>query len=400
MSIPPEEIPSLVRPARPESAAAAVELRAPLPADLREIAIFRALALGDLLTAVPAFRALRSANPQARVTLIGLPWARSFVARFGAYLDDFLEFPGYPGIPERAVEPARLVDFLRDVQARRFDLAIQLQGNGLHSNAFVQLLGAQRTAGYFLPGESCLDPETYLPYPSHEPEVRRHIALMEWLGFAGQGEQLEFPLDEMDEADAAALRQAHGLAVDDYVCVHAGASIADRRWPPERFARVADCLAAGGLRVVLTGTEAERPLTAAVAAAMACPAVDAAGRTSLGGVAALLRDARLLVSNDTGVAHIAAALEVPSVVIFLASERQRWAARDGELHAAVGEGSGPACRDFAAGEHRCLRDACRASRPDGRLTDVPVEAVWAEVERRLERGPASRAGEGSVARVD
>jgi ADP-heptose:LPS heptosyltransferase len=120
-----------------------------------------------------------------------------------------------------------------------------------------------------------------------------------------------------------------------YACVHPGSAWASRRWPAERFAAVADGLAARGLAVVLTGGAEEGPLTAAVARAMRAPARDLAGRTTLGTLAALVAGATLLVCNDTGVSHVAVAVGTPSVVVVTGSDPARWAPLDRERHPVV-----------------------------------------------------------------
>src|SRR5688500_8993060 len=94
------------------------------------IALFRALQLGDMLCAVPAMRALRRAYPQAEIALIGLPWAGSFVQRFGKYLDRHIVFPGYPGLPEQPYSKAAWDPFVQQMQQEQFDCIIQMQGNG------------------------------------------------------------------------------------------------------------------------------------------------------------------------------------------------------------------------------------------------------------------------------
>jgi ADP-heptose:LPS heptosyltransferase len=300
----------------------------------QRIVILRALHIGDLLCAVPAFRALKTALPQAWITLIGLPWAHRFVERFNSYLDDFIPLPGYPGFPEQNPEVSRFPDFLARVQRLQYDLAIQMQGSGEISNPLIMLLGAKYCAGFYLPGQYCPDPERFLPYPEHEPEVWCHLRLMEFLGMPPQGDELEFPLYDQDWKELEGITAKFAIQ-SDYVCIHPGARSLERRWPVERFAGVADGLAAHGLQVILTGSREEAALTQAVAAKMQSPSLDLAGLTSLGALAALVSKARLVVSNDTGVAHIAAAVRTPSIVLFSASDPNRWAPQDLALHKVV-----------------------------------------------------------------
>ena len=126
------------------------------------------------------------------------------------------------------------------------------------------------------------------------------------------------------------------MAQGPYACLHPGASRPDNRWSPEHFAVVADRLAGAGHRVVLTGSRAEAPVTHAVASAMSAPAVDLAGRTSVVGLAAVYAGARLVVSNDTGAAHVAAAVRTRSVVVFPTDgDPDRWAPLDRARHRVV-----------------------------------------------------------------
>jgi len=303
--------------------------------DYKSIAVFRALQLGDMLCIVPALRALRSAYPEAQITLISLPWAKQFVERFDYLLDDFIEFPGFPGFPERAPQIDLIPQFLTEVHWLEFELALQMQGSGGIANSLVELFGADTSAGFYLPGEYCPDPERYLVYPANEPEVWRHLRLMEHLGLPLQGDELEFPLYAQDWEAYNCLKASYGLQADGFVCLHPGARSESRRWPLTRFAEVGDALAKRGLQVVLTGTAEEAHLTAEVAAAMSAPSVDLSGQTQLGSLGALLSEARLLVSNDTGVYHLASALLTPSVVLFSASDPNRWAPLDQRLHRAV-----------------------------------------------------------------
>lgn len=323
-------------------------------AGMERVVVFRALQVGDMLCAVPALRALRAALPDARITLVGLPWAEQFAHRFSGYIDDFVRFPGDPAFPEQPFDSAALPGFQEEMRKRRFDLAIQLHGSGETSNRIVADFGAAITCGYTLADDlGNRDSACFRIYPEDGPEPLRLLELLHFLGAPATGHELEFPIDEEDERELRHSGLAADLALQRYVCIHPGARLRNKCWPAERFAHVADTLADEfGLSVVLTGSAKEADLTAAVAQHMRNKALDAAAPISIGAMAALMRGARLLVCNDTGVSHIAAGLRLPSVVIFSSADIRRWSPLDRQLH-------------------RCIRD------PEGRQVDAVVSEARA-----------------------
>jgi ADP-heptose:LPS heptosyltransferase len=330
----------------------------PLP-ERPVIVILRALpGLGDWLCAVPTLRALRRARPDAAIHLVGHGPTRHLADRYRRYVDDFHAFPGWPGLPERRPDVRALPAFLASIQALQADLAIQLHGAGDRTNDIVELFGARRVAGFSRPSERCPDPARFLRWHDDDPEVRRGLRLLQLLGLKADDEGLEFPLDPAGEARAATLLDDTGVA-GPFVVIHPGAARPVARWRPDAFAAVARSLAATGRRVVVTGDSGEQSLTAAVARAVP-GSVDLGGRTDLDSLGWLLRAADLLVSNDTGVAHLASALQVPSVVVFATGgpeHRRRWAPLDTRRHRAVS----PSVPQATAEASRLLRALERAA---------------------------------------
>jgi ADP-heptose:LPS heptosyltransferase len=291
--------------------------------DPSRIAIFQALNLGDLLCTTPALRAIRGRFPAAEITFIGRPWAEDFVARL-PMVDRFLMFPGFPGIAESPPSAARTVPHWP-----RFDLAIQMHGSGEVSNGFVAVLEVTHSVGFGLPGERRL--MTVLSWVASEPEPLRWLRLAAAVGATPAGLHLEFPVTAGELARATALiGPPDGRPV---IGLHTGASDPSRRWPAESFARLGDRLAERRqARIVLTGSDQERSLTASVCRMMKAPAIDLAGITDLGELAAVISTLDLLVTNDTGVSHVAAATGTPSIVLFGPTRPERWAPLDRRRH--------------------------------------------------------------------
>ncbi|MFL5802027.1 MAG: glycosyltransferase family 9 protein [Roseiflexaceae bacterium] len=307
-------------------------------ASVRRIAVLRALYLGDLLCAGPAFRALRRRFPAAEITLIGLPWAADLVRRLSV-IDRLLPFPGYPGIVEAEYCPERTSAFFAEARAYRYDLAIQMHGDGSASNGFVAELGARGALGYRRGADRRL--ALSLPYRKGEHEIMRWLQLIAALdGHKVRAARrpdtvaLEFPIGPDDTARAAEL-----LFVSPafpLVALHPGAKAKARRWPAERFAALADALIERlGADIVLTGSAGERQLTAAVRRAMHHPALDLAGETDLGAFAAVIARSDLLISNDTGAAHLAVAVGTPSVVLFGPGRPSEWGPLDRQRHLVI-----------------------------------------------------------------
>lgn len=357
------------------------EILARLAGEPTHVVIVRALRLGDLLCATPALRSLRAALPHARLTLIGLPLAAEFVPRCAA-LDRFEEFPGYPGVADQAVDPRRTVAFLRHMQEQNVDLAVQLHGSGVFSNPFTRLLGARHMVGFTREGETDLGLDFAIPYPEQGREVHRLLALTRALGAPETGDRTELTVLERDRAEIAAhgaLRELFETAKGPVVGLHPGAKIATRRWMPDRFAAVGDRLAERyGAAVVITGGTDERETCRRVRTLMRHPALDLSGQTSLGGLAALLERLDLFVTNDSGPAHLAAAVGTRSVTIFGAARVEDWAAPDTTRHRALSVAM--PCRPCYYTEcpigYRCLRG-------------VTVESVLHEAADLFDHAPAS-----------
>lgn len=352
----------------------------------RRIAVFRALQLGDMLCAVPALRALREGEPDARITLIGLPWAREFVDRFHGLVDDLMEFPGAPGMPEQpAADEATLEAFFATARACHFDLAIQLHGSGQLTNPLVRKLGARRMAAFCArsprPSPASAEgkqPRTImLQWQPEGNEVERLMQLMTALGYPAGNPHLEFPLRPIDHATWRLLAEEHGLTAGNYVCIHAGSRMLSRRWPVERFARVGRALREHW-KIVLTGSFGEGELVGELAARIGTPVVNLCGQTSLGTLATLIGHARLLLCNDTGASHIAAAMDTPSVVVSCGSDSARWAPLDASLHQVLA--FHPPCRP-------CMHQECPVEgHPCARQIEVPpvVETAIALASREYD----------------
>ncbi len=293
-----------------------------LECPVRKVVVLRASRLGDFICATPALRALRLALPKAEITIITLPLLRDLAIRLPS-LDRYEAFPGFPGIAEQLFEPRRTLRFLERMQAERFDLAIQLQESGLHSNPFVLMLGARYTAGFVRDSTWASRLDAALPIPLEGHEARRLLALTTFIGASARGEETEFPLWQQDCQAADELLQN---ARPPLIGLHPGARDSSRQWPPEHFVNTGIELRRryGGTIVLLGGAE-ELMLAKRVADGIGQPCLNLAGQTPLATLGAVIARLTVLVGNNSGPVHIAYTMEIPAITITGQEDLHRYA---------------------------------------------------------------------------
>jgi len=267
--------------------------------------------LGDALMARPALHALRAAHPAAEITAVGPgPLLELFSA-------DRL-WQGAVALPGSADEIARL-------RAARFDAALVMPPS--FSSAWLALrAGARRRVGFAQDGRTpLLTRAIRRPARGDLHLSREYLMLAAELG-ATPVQVPALAVAEEPRREAAELLGRAGLAGASFAVLGPGAVYGPaKRWGPERFAALGRRLGVGGLRVLVCGGGAERETCGAVAAAVGGGTRSLAGSTSLPAQAALCAQAALVVCNDSGLAHLAAATGAPTVTVF-GSTSSAWSA--------------------------------------------------------------------------
>jgi len=299
----------------------------------RRLVVLRALGLGDFLTAVPALRALAGAFPDHRRLLLAPAWVQPLAALLGGAVDAIVECEGRGAVPAQ-LPPA----------AHGADVAVNLHGRGPQSTALLWGTRPGRLVSFGVPG----GPE----WREGEHEVARWCRLLEESGIPADPSALD-------------LAPPPGTARHSATVLHPGAAAPARRWPAERWAAVARAERAAGRDVVVSAGPGEEEAARAVAAVAGLPPDRVRAGGDLADLARLVAGAGRVACADTGVAHLATALRVPSVVLFGPTPPAEWGPpRDRPEHRVLwtgrrGDPNGPA--------------------PDPGLLEIEPDAVSAEL---------------------
>lgn len=307
--------------------------------------ILRALGVGDLLTAVPAIRAIARAFPSHYRVLAAPVFLAPLVSMCGG-IDEVLDAAPLETLDEHLTG---------------LDVAVNLHGRGPQSHRIALRTSPRRLIAFA--NDAIPQTRGFPQWRADEHEVLRWCRMLTESGIPADPDDLEITAT----ADDARARGA--------IVIHPGAASESRRWPVPRWIDLCARLQQDGHRIVLTGSSAEFRRCRAISKAARVP-IDCvlAGQTDLADMARVVGSARAVVCGDTGIAHIATALHAPSVVLFGPMSPQHWGPRARARHRVIWRGT--------------LGDPHAASVDPG-LASITVDEVIAEL-RELLRMP--RAG--------
>lgn len=287
-------------------------------------------ALGDLLMTTPALAALKESHPRRRITLLASPASAAAAALLPMVAEVCVaEVPWMKATPLRADSRAdwRLIHRLRGAH---FDAAVIF--NVYSQSPFPaalccylaeipRRLAHARENPYQLLTDWIAEPE---PQQFVRHETQRQLDLVAAVGATCRDRRLRLCVPPKVRQQVLSRLEQRGLDLAaPWIVIHPGASAPSRRYPAERFAAACRTLAADhGCQLVFTGSAAERPLVQSIMAAAQAPALSFAGETELAELAALLAAAPLLISNNTGPVHLAAAVGTPVVDLYALTNPQ------------------------------------------------------------------------------
>jgi heptosyltransferase II len=269
--------------------------------------------VGDAIMTTPAIRAIRRNFPSAHITLLAKPW----VAPVFAHNPDIDAVMIY----QAAGRHGGLKGLLRlagDLRSQRFDLAILFQ-NAFEAALLSFLAGIPRRLGFTTDGRTALLTErirTWRPL-KHGHLIDYYLGLISAAGMTLHGRQLTLVITPDEQYEARRYLSQRGLIEGLWIGLNPGATFGSaKRWLPGRFVELGRRLISEqNAHILIFGGPGEAGLGQWLAAEIGDRAIDLCGQTTLRQAMALIGQCNLFVTNDSGLMHVAAALEIPQVAI-------------------------------------------------------------------------------------
>ncbi|MHB9035281.1 MAG: glycosyltransferase family 9 protein [Armatimonadota bacterium] len=295
-----------------------------MPTDApKRILIVKLSAIGDVLMATPAARAVREAYPDSYIAWI-VERKSADVVLGNPYLDEVIvwERTKGPGLIRGAVRFAKSIAGLsKELKARKFDVCVDLQGL-LRSAGVCLVSGAKRRVGFSdgAEGSVYLYHETYDPGGDEVNAQQRNLDLLKTIGVHSTNTAMYMPVGDDDRAFAKGFMESNGIDGEKVVAFCPATTWVNKHWTPEGWSQVADLLQEKhGARSLILGSKADVKLADRILDGARCKPVVSAGQTTLKQAGALMERCTAVIGVDTGLLHMSVALDRPTVGLFGAS---------------------------------------------------------------------------------
>lgn len=292
--------------------------------EINRILIYHIGHLGDTICAIPAMAAIRERFPTARITLLtnkedkGYPDPQEILSG-NKFLDDIIAYP-----PKRIREPKIFWNLFRSIWSMKVDLLIYLPNYRIkisrliRDRYFFRIAGCRQLIGFNLPKASRIYWENGNEMIVYPQEVDRLMELLSPLGIDPTKVDFLLPIKEEDHQKVEAIWQHYQLSNKfPIISMFPGAKFPLNRWSPENFSEVAAILQRDfGARILLIGGRSEIPVGEEISKSLNNSVINLIGQTSYMETIEVIRRCLLLISNDSGPVHLAAAVGTPVVGIY------------------------------------------------------------------------------------
>ena len=290
-----------------------------MPDILKNLLIIKPSSLGDIVLALPALTALRKSFPDANITWLIRP-------EFAPLLKNHPHVTAVSIFDRKLLGKAwfhpraflSLISFIRRLRSSKFDAVIDLQGL-FRTASLAWLSGCKKRFGMANTRELAhiFYNHKVAPDPDCTHLVDYYLKIVQTITGSKARAGFVFPHDPDAVDSVGSLLKTHDIKTGNYAVLIPGSAHNDKCWPIQRFAALADKISSHfHFSIIATGTESEKNTIENLKNLANVSIANLAGKTSLTELITLLKAAKLVVTNDTGPGHIAAALAVPLVMIF------------------------------------------------------------------------------------
>ena len=343
--------------------------------DIRKVLIRSANWVGDAVMSLPAITSVRLSFPRAEIAILAKPWVAELF-RHGPSVDRVILYQDR-GIHQGIHGKWRLA---KELKKEKFDLSVLLQ-NAFEAAFIAYLARIPRRAGYDTDGRNFLLTHAV----TRDQEIKKnhqidyYLGMVEALGFvrAGRIPHLGVPSERQEEAcrmlDALGIKE-----MEEIIGISPGATYGSaKQWFPDRYGKLAERIGKDlGARILVFGSRGDKKVGLQVCHHSGVPLIDLTGLTTLSQAMALIARCRLFITNDSGLMHVAAALNTPLIALFGSTNSQRTGPR-GELCRVISKPLSCA---------PCMKPECPERRQC--MEQISVDEVYEEVRKIWEISPS------------